>query len=188
MEDTEASSSTRAWPAAGLSARNAEAEALAHEIAQRAGRASVVEVASFGRDDVPPGRDRAVGVPVLVCPAGQLFVAHSHSHAALAREALSAVGLPFDADFPDRTLGQEHGWALVQAAAAEGLRVQLDRPATRHQREVLEDLIHYAEGAGQGAVVHFGRPHVWADGDWEPNPAFEAATDTHRARRLLARR
>jgi hypothetical protein len=188
VEDTEASSSTRALPAAGLSARNAEAEALAHEIALRAGRASVTDVASLGRDDVPPGRDRAVGVPVLVCPAGQIFVVHGHSHAALAREALSAVGLPFDADHPDRTLGQDHGWAMVQAAAAEGLRVQIDRPTTRHQREVLEDLLHYAEGAGHGAVVHWGRPVVWADGDWEENPAFEAASDTHRARRLLARR
>ena len=188
MGEAEDSSSSRVWPVAGLSAQDAAAELIAHEIGRRAGRATVTQVASLGQEHVPPGRDRAVGVPVLVCPAGQIYVAENHSHAALAREALAAAGVPFDPDFPDRTLGQEHGWAMVQAAAAEGLRVQLDRPATRHQREVLEDLLHYADRSGQEAVVHFGRPHVWADGDWAENPSFEAASDVDRAKRLLARR
>src|SRR5579884_1740750 len=147
-------STSRAVPARGSRAASGMAERLAAAIARQAGQTTVVGVAELGREHVPAGRDRAVGVPVLVCPSGRIYVAEAHSHAALARQALSAVGLPFDPDHPDRTLGQEHGWAMVQAAGEGGLRVQLDRPATHRQREVLEDLLTYAEGAGKRAVVH----------------------------------
>jgi hypothetical protein len=164
------------------------AELVTREVAARAAASTVVEVAALTRADVPPGRDRAVGVPVLVSPSGRLYVVHEHSHAALARAALAAAGAAFDLDQPDRTLGQQYGWAMVQVAGDLGLRVQVDRPTTRRQRETIEDLILYAEYAGRPAIVQRGRPVVWTSGGWLDNPDFAAASDAAGARRLLAGR
>jgi hypothetical protein len=165
---------------------SALAELVAREVVARAVATTVVDVAALTRADVPPGRDRAVGVPVLVSPSGRLYSLREHSHAAVARAALSAAGAPFDLDQPDRTLGQEYGWAMVQVAGAEGLRVQIDRPTTRRQRETIEDLLLYAEYAGRRALVHRGRPHVWTADGWADNPEFAVACDPVAARRILA--
>src|SRR5436305_15330860 len=114
-------STPRAAPTRGPRAASGAADQLAAAIGRGAGESTVVGVTSLGREHVPTGRDRSVGVPVFVCPSGRIYVAEAHSHAALARQALSAVGLPFDPDHPDRTLGQDHGWAMVQAAGDDGL-------------------------------------------------------------------
>jgi hypothetical protein len=161
------------------------AELVTREVVARAAPTTVVDVAALTRADVPPGRDRAVGVPVLVSPTGRLYVVREHSHAAVARAALSAAGVPFDVDQPDRTLGQEYGWAMVQVAGDDGLRVQIDRPPRPRQRETIEDLLLYAEYAGRPAVVHRGRPVVWTPDGWADNPSFAAANDALGARRLL---
>lgn len=160
---------------------------IAHQIARRADATTVSDVARFGRNDVPPGRDKAVGVPVVLCPRGRLFRLREHSHAAVARAALTEAGAPFDADFPDRTLGRDHGWALVQAAGSDGLRVQIDRAPTRPQRQVIEDLMLYAARDGRPVELQRGRPRVWIDDAWAENPEFMVATDRHAARRLLTR-
>jgi hypothetical protein len=188
MEQDSDSSSSRALPQTSAApADTDESELVASEIARLAQPTDVVGVAALTQGQVPPGRDRAVGVPVLVAPTGSIFVLNSHSHAAVAREALTAAGASFDPDFPDRTLGGEHGWVMVQAASAEGVKIQLDRTPTRRQREVIDDLLHYAGRAGHTIVLHHGRPVVWVDGEWAKNPHFAVATDHHGARRLLTR-
>jgi hypothetical protein len=171
-------------PAGASSA--ALAELVTREVVARAAATTVVEVAALTRADVPAGRDRAVGVPVLVSPSGRLYLVREHSHAAIARAALSAAAVPFDLDQPDRTLGQQHGWVMVQVAGDDGLRVQIDRPATRRQRETIEDLLLYAEYADRPALVQRGRPVVWTSEGWLDNPDFAAASDAAGARRLLA--
>jgi hypothetical protein len=164
------------------------AELVTREVVARAVATTVVDLAALTRADVPAGRDRAVGVPVLISPSGRLYVVREHSHAAVARAALSAADAPFDLDQPDRTLGQEYGWVMVQVAGHDGLRVQVDRPTTRRQRETIEDLLAYAEYAGRPAVVHRGRPVVWTADGWADNPEFAAASDAVAARRLLTGR
>jgi hypothetical protein len=164
------------------------AELVTREVVARASATTVVALAALTRADVPAGRDRAVGVPVLISPSGRLYVVHEHSHAAIARATLSAVDAPFDLDQPDRTLGQDHGWVMVQVAGELGLRVQIDRPVTRRQRETIEDLLAYAEYAGRPTLVHRGRPVSWTSEGWGENPDFAAATDALAARRLLAGR
>ena len=164
------------------------AELVTREVVARAVATTVVDVAALTRADVPAGRDRAVGVPVLVSPSGRIYIVREHSHAAVARAALSAASAAFDADQPDRTLGQEFGWVMVQVAGDDGLRVQIDRPTTRRQRETVEDLLAYAEYAGRPTVVHRGRPVVWTGEGWADNPEFAAAQDAVGARRLLGGR
>jgi hypothetical protein len=77
---------------------------------------------------------------------------------------------------------------MVQVAGDDGLRVQIDRPTTRRQRETVEDLLAYAEYAGRPTVVHRGRPVVWNGEGWADNPEFAAAQDAAGARRLLGGR
>jgi hypothetical protein len=173
-------------PAGAYSA--ALAELVTREVVARAVATTVVDAAALTRSDVPDGRDRAVGVPLLVSPSGRLYVVREHSHAAVARAALAAAGVPFDLDQPDRTLGHDYGWVMVQVAGDDGLRVQIDRATPRRQRETIEALLLYAESAGRPAVVHRGRPVVWLGDGWVDNPEFAVASDGEAARRLLARR
>ena len=166
----------------------ARAELVTREILARTVATTVVDVAALTRSDVPAGRDHAVGVPVLVSPSGRLYIVREHSHASVARAALAAAEAAFDLDQPDRTLGQEYGWVMVQVAGHDGLRVQIDHPTTRRQRETIEDLLLYAEYAGRRAVVHRGRAVVWTVEGWVANPEFAAASDAVAVRRLLGGR
>jgi hypothetical protein len=175
-------------PGSLVAPREGVAQEIAREIEWRADPASVTQVAAFTRADVPAGRDRGVGVPVLLAPGGELFVAREHSHAALARVILTAIDAPFDPDHPDRTLGDQYGWVMIQAAGHDGLRIQIDRAPTTRQREVVDDLLLYAEHAGRPALLHRGRPVVWNEDGWAENPSFEAAWGATAARRLLKRR
>jgi hypothetical protein len=185
VEDTEPSSSSTAAPRAAVRIDHA-LEAL---VARRAHALSLTDVIKLGRDDVPAARDRFVGVPVLLGPSGRFFVLRAHSHAAVARLVLGEAGVPFDVDHPDRTLGAEYGWVMVQAAGAEGLRVQVDRRPTEAQRAAIEDLVLFEGMAGRRVEMHWGRPMVWAPErfEWESNPRFVATTEPEEMRTLLRR-
>jgi len=70
-------------------------ELVTREIVARAAATTIVDLAALTRADVPLGRDRAVGVPVLVSPSGRLYVVREHSHAALARVETGQILRPF---------------------------------------------------------------------------------------------
>ena len=183
MEDTEPSSLVVGRPTVAID------HALETLVARRAHALTLTDVIKLGRDDVPAARDHFVGVPVLLGPSGRFFVLRAHSHAAVARLVLDEAGVAFDADHPDRTLGAEYGWAMIQAAGAEGLRVQVDRRPTEAQRAAIEDLILFERFTGRRVELHWGRPFVWSPDqlDWQADPRFVATTDPDEMRALLRR-
>jgi hypothetical protein len=184
VESAEPSSSVAAQVAAvGVD------HALEALVARRGHPLALTEVVALGPKDVPAARDHFVGVPVLLGPSGRFVVLRAHSHAAVARLVLSEAGVPFDADHPDRTLGAEFGWSMIQAAGAEGLRVQVDRRPTEAQRAAIEDLILFERFAGRRVELHWGRPFLWSSEllDWQPNPSFASTTDANEMRGLLRR-
>jgi hypothetical protein len=185
VEDTEPSSSSTAAPGAAVRIDHA----LESLVARRAHALGLTDVIRLGRDDVPAARDRFVGVPVLLAPSGRFFVLRAHSHAAAARAVLTEAGVPFDLDHPDRTFGAEYGWAMIQAAGAEGLRVQVDRRPTAAQQAAIEDLLLFERMAGRRVEMHWGRPMTWSPErfEWEQNPRFVATTDLDEMRTLLRR-
>jgi hypothetical protein len=183
VEDTEPSSLLAGRPAVRID------HALEALVARRAHLLTLTGVMALGRDDVPAARDRFVGVPVLLGPSGRFYVLRAHSHAAAARLVLTEAGVSFDVDHPDRTLGAEFGWAMLQAAGAEGLRVQVDRRPTEAQRAAIEDLVLFEGMAGRRVELHWGRPMSWSPErfEWESNPRFVATTDPEEMRALLRR-
>ena len=184
MEDTEPSSLAAERSAVTID------HALEALVARRAHRLTLSEVIALGRDDVPAARDRFVGVPVLLAPSGHFYSLRAHSHAAAARVVLIEAHVPFDVDHPDRTLGAAFGWAMIQAAGAEGLRVQVDRRPTEAQRAAIEDLVLFEGMAGRRVEMHWGRPMIWSVDDlaWKSDPRFVATSDPEEMRALLRRR
>lgn len=158
-------------------------------VAHRSHQLSLTDVLALGPEHVPAARDHFVGVPVLLAPSGRFYSLRAHSHAAAARAVLTEAGASFDLDHPDRTLGAEFGWAMVQACGAEGMKVQVDRRPTEAQRAAIEDLILFERMAGRRVELHWGRPMVWSPErfEWEQNPRFVSTTDAGEARQLLRR-
>lgn len=185
-------------PGSRVGARSAETAktavrfdgALEALVERHAHPTTLIGVVGLGPVDIPAARDHFVGVPVLLSPSGRLFVLRTHSHAAVARTVLTEAGLPFDADHPDRTLGAELGWVMLQAAGREGARIQVDRRPTPAQRAVLEDLLLFERVAGRRVTLHWGRPSLWstASFDWVPNPHFVDSSDPEQIRRILSSR
>jgi hypothetical protein len=163
------------------------AQAADEQVREVARAISIDQVMALRGDAVPGGRDRAVGVPMFVCPRGDCLVVDGHSHAWAARSALSAANLPFDHDFPDRTLQAEFGWAAVQVGGHAGVRIQLDRRPTARQRAALEDLAYRAHHAGQPIELWWQHPRDFAGGEWRMNRDHAVARDLDDALGLLER-